>query len=97
MGYTVLAAGSPREAILMAGEFTHEIHLLMSDVVMPEMSGRDLWGQLKTLRPGLKCVFMSGYTTNVIAHHGLLEEGFHFLQKPFSREAFATKIREALS
>ena len=97
LGYTVLAAGSPREAIQLVKEYTKQIHLLMTDVVMPEMSGRDMWEQLKTLQPSLKSLFMSGYTANVIAHHGVLDEGVHFLQKPFSREALATKIREALS
>jgi two-component system cell cycle sensor histidine kinase/response regulator CckA len=97
LGYTVLAADSPRAAIQLAKEYTHEIHLLMTDVVMPKMSGRDLWEQLNLLRPGIKCLFMSGYTANVIAHHGVLDEGIHFLQKPFSREALATKIREVLS
>ena len=97
LGYTVLAAGSPREAIQLAKEYTNEIHLLMTDVVMPEMSGRDLWEQLEASQPGLKCLFMSGYTANVIAHHGVLDEDVHFLQKPFSREALATKMREALS
>ena len=97
LGYTVLAAGSPREAIRLVKEYTKQIHLLMTDVVMPEMSGRDMWEQLKTLQPNLKSLFMSGYTANVIAHHGVLDEGVHFLQKPFSREALATKIREALS
>ena len=74
LGYTVLAAGSPREAIQLAKEYTNEIHLLMTDVVMPEMSGRDLWEQLEASQPGLKCLFMSGYTANVIAHHGVLDE-----------------------
>ena len=68
----------------------------MTDVVMPEMSGRDLRHRLNTLRPNLKCLFMSGYTANVIAHHGVLDEGIHFLQKPFSRKALAAKLREAL-
>jgi PAS domain S-box-containing protein len=97
LGYTVLASGSPKEAIRMARGYANEIHLLMTDVVMPGMSGRDLCGQLEADRPGLKCLFMSGYTADVIAHQGVLDEGIHFLQKPFSREALATKIREALS
>ena len=97
LGYTVLAAGSPREAIQLAKEYTNEIHLLMTDVVMPEMSGRDLCVQLEASQPGLKCLYMSGYTANVIAHHGVLDEELHFLQKPFSRAALATKMREALS
>jgi nitrogen-specific signal transduction histidine kinase/CheY-like chemotaxis protein len=97
LGYTVLAAGGPREAIQLAKEYTNEIHLLMTDVVMPEMSGRDLWEQLKTPKPDLKCLFMSGYTADVITHRGVLDESLHFLQKPFSRENLATKIREAIA
>jgi two-component system, cell cycle sensor histidine kinase and response regulator CckA len=97
LGYTVLAAGSPREAIRLAKAHTHEIHLLMTDVVMPKMSGRDLCEQLEASRPGLKCLYMSGYTADVIAHQGVLDEGVHFVQKPFTREALAMKIREALS
>jgi PAS domain S-box-containing protein len=97
LGYTVLAAGSPQEAIRLVEEHKGDIHLLITDIVMPEMSGGDLWGRLNALRPGLKSLFMSGYTANVIAHRAILEEGVHFLQKPFSVEALAAKVREALS
>ncbi|MFH0727893.1 MAG: PAS domain S-box protein [Pseudomonadota bacterium] len=97
LGYTVLAANTPREAIRLAGEHDGEIHLLMTDVVMPEMNGRDLSARLLSLYPSLKCLFMSGYTANVIAHHGVLDEGMHFLQKPFSRKELAVKVREALA
>ncbi|MBI5589736.1 MAG: PAS domain S-box protein [Deltaproteobacteria bacterium] len=97
LGYTVLAAGSPNLAIQLVMEYTGEIHLLMTDVVMPEMSGRDLRHRLDALLPNLKCLFMSGYTANAIAHHGVLDEGLHFLQKPFSRETLAAKLREALN
>ncbi len=96
LGYTVLAASSPSAALKLAETYPGVIHLLLTDVIMPEMSGRDLWQRLGALRSGLKCVFMSGYTANVIAHHGVLDEGVHFLQKPFSREVLATKIREVL-
>jgi CheY-like chemotaxis protein len=97
LGYTVLATGDPRQAVQLAQEHVGEIHLLMTDVVMPEMSGRDLWQRLGELRPGLKCLFMSGYTANAIAHHGILDKGIHFLQKPFSLEQLAARLREALS
>jgi signal transduction histidine kinase len=93
LGYTVLAAGSPSKAVQLAQEYAGDLHLVLTDVVMPEMSGRDLWGHLDALRPGLKCLFMSGYTANVIAHEG---EGVHFLEKPFSVEALAAKVRETL-
>ena len=68
-GYTVLTAATPWEAIDVAQEHGREIHLLMTDVVMPEMNGRDLAGKLLSLYPNLKCLFMSGYTANVIEHH----------------------------
>jgi len=95
-GYRVLAAGSPGEAIRLAGENTGEIHLLMTDVVMPEMNGRDLAKKLLALYPHLKCLFTSGYTANVIAHHGVLDENVNFIQKPFSRRDLAAKVREVL-
>jgi PAS domain S-box-containing protein len=96
LGYAVLAAATPGQAIRLAEEHAGEIHLLMTDVVMPEMNGRDLAKRLLSLYPNLKRLFMSGYTANVIAHHGILEEGVHFIQKPFSMKDLATKVREAL-
>ena len=75
LGYTVLAASTPGEAIRLAGEHAGEIHLLMTDVVMPEMNGRDLAERLHAIYPDLKRLFMSGYTADVIAHHGVLDEG----------------------
>jgi len=68
----------------------------MTDVVMPEMNGRDLARNLLFLYPDIKRLFMSGYTANVIAHHGLLDEGVHFIQKPFTMQDLATKIRNVL-
>ena len=95
-GYIVLAASTPGEAIRLAREHAGEIHLLMTDVVMPEMNGRDLARRLLSLFPHLKRLFASGYTANVIAHQGVLDEGMHFIQKPFSRKDLAAKVREAL-
>ncbi|MGA2477360.1 MAG: PAS domain S-box protein [Spirochaetia bacterium] len=95
-GYTVLTAGTPGEAIRLAREHVGEIHLLMTDVIMPEMNGRDLARNLLSLYPHLKRLFASGYTANVIAHHGVLSEGVHFIQKPFSIRVLAAKVREAL-
>jgi two-component system, cell cycle sensor histidine kinase and response regulator CckA len=95
-GYTVLAASAPGEAIRMAGEHSGEIHLLMTDVIMPEMNGRELANNLQSLDPLLKCLFTSGYTADVIAHHGVLDEGIHFIQKPFLVQDLAVKIREVL-
>jgi two-component system sensor histidine kinase EvgS len=94
--YTVLAAPTPGEAIRLAGAHAGEVHLLMTDVVMPEMNGRDLAERLRAARPAMKCLFMSGYTANVIAHHGVLGEGVQFIQKPFSAKDLAAKVREVL-
>ncbi|RJP76578.1 MAG: PAS domain S-box protein [Desulfobacteraceae bacterium] len=96
LGYIILPAGTPGEAIRMAREHTGEIHLLMTDIVMPEMNGRDLAKNLLSLYPNLKSLFMSGYTANVIAHHGVLNEGAYFIQKPFSLKDLAAKVRETL-
>jgi CheY-like chemotaxis protein len=96
LGYRVLAAGTPGEALRLAKYNSGEIDLLLTDVVMPEMNGRDLSKRLLSLYPGLKRVFMSGYTANVIAHHGEIDEEVHFIQKPFSRLELSRKVREAL-
>jgi CheY-like chemotaxis protein len=95
-GYRMLIAGTPGEAIRMAIEHVGEIHLLLTDVIMPEMNGRELAEKLLSLYPGLKCLFMSGYTADVIAHHGVLDEGVQFIQKPFSLDALAAKVRATL-
>jgi CheY-like chemotaxis protein len=96
LGYSVLAVNSPGEALRLASEHVGEIALLMTDVVMPEMNGRDLASSLQSLYPEIKRLFMSGYTADVIAHHGVLEEGAHFIQKPFSMPDLAAKAREVL-
>ncbi len=96
LGYTVLTAGTPREAIKLAGEFAKEIHLLVTDVVMPEMNGQDLAGTLLPKYPHLKCLFMSGYTSDIIARHGILVDGVQFIQKPFSKKDLADKVRMVL-
>jgi PAS domain S-box-containing protein len=95
-GYTVLAASTPGEAICLAREHAGEIHLLMTDVVMPEMNGRDLAKNLLSYNPSLKRLFMSGYTANVIAHNCVLDEGVFFIQKPFTVKDLTAKVREAL-
>ncbi|MFN2354012.1 MAG: PAS domain S-box protein [Desulfopila sp.] len=96
LGYSVVAAATPSEAIRLAQEHRGRIDLLMTDVVMPEMNGRELAGNLRSHCPNLKGLFMSGYTANVIAHHGVLDEGVHFIQKPFSMKDLGRKLREAL-
>jgi YesN/AraC family two-component response regulator len=93
MGYKVLAAASPSEAIRLAREHRKEIHVLMTDVIMPEMNGPDLADRLMTENPGLKQIFMSGYTANLIARHGVLVDGVQFLQKPFMKKDLAEKMR----
>ncbi len=95
-GYAVLAASSPSAALLRAREHADAIHLLLTDVVMPEMNGRELAKRLMSLHPRLKCVFMSGYTADVIAKGGVLEEGVHFLQKPFAIADLAATVRRVL-
>jgi CheY-like chemotaxis protein len=95
-GYTVLETGTPVEALRVAREHAGEIHLLMTDVIMPEMNGRSLARYLMSRYPQLKCLFMSGYTDDVIAEHGVLEEGVSFIQKPFSAKDLAYKVRQTL-
>lgn len=97
LGYTVLAAGTPNEAIRLAGAHSKEIHLLLTDVIMPEMNGRILTETLMVNRPELKCLFMSGYTANVISHQGVLDDGVNFIQKPFAKRELAAKVRKVLS
>ena len=96
MGYKVIPASGPDEAVNLAREYAGQIHLLLTDVIMPDMNGRDLAGIILSLYPNLKRLFMSGYTANVIAHHGVLDAGINFIQKPFSKEALSEKVREAL-
>ncbi len=97
LGYTVLPAATPGEALELAQAHGRTIDLLVTDVVMPGMSGRELRQRLADLVPSLRCLYTSGYTADVIAHHGVLHEGVHFLQKPFSRDDLARKVREVLA
>ncbi|MBU1167985.1 MAG: PAS domain S-box protein [Proteobacteria bacterium] len=96
LGYTVLAAATPGNAISLSEAHPGEIHLLMTDVVMPEMNGRNLSERIKALRPAIKCLFMSGYTSDLIANRGVLDEGVQFIQKPFSVKDLGIKVRQAL-
>jgi DNA-binding response OmpR family regulator len=96
LGYTVLATASPLHAIDLFKNYPGEVHLLLTDVVMPEMNGRDLQCRLEALRPGLKCLFTSAYTADVIAHRGVLDGEVNFLQKPYSWQTLAAKVREVL-
>ncbi|MFW6181756.1 MAG: response regulator, partial [Spirochaetota bacterium] len=96
LGYRVLAASTPGEALERVGKHEGEIHLLVTDVVMPGMNGTELARNLIDRYPGLKCLFMSGYTANILAPHRVLEEGVHFIQKPFTVAELAAKVREVL-
>ncbi len=96
LGYTVLAASTPSEGLGLAKEYVGKIHLLITDVVMPGMNGRDLASQLKSTTPDIKTLFMSGYTSDIIAHRGILDEGVDFIKKPFSIRDLAAKVREVL-
>ncbi|MBA2881447.1 CheY-like chemotaxis protein [Desulfosalsimonas propionicica] len=96
LGYTVLAAQTPAEAMDTVKAHTSKIDLLMTDAVMPEMNGRELSENIKSLHQGLKVMFMSGYTADLIAHRGVLDEGVNFIQKPFPRRDLALKLREIL-
>jgi len=94
-GYTVIETGDVHEALRLAAE--HDpIHLVLTDIVMPEMSGREVFESVSRRKPGIKVLYMSGYTEDVIAHHGILEHGIHFIQKPFSGQKLSEKVREAL-
>jgi len=96
LGYTVIPASTPTEAIRLA-ESHDNLQVLLTDVVMPEMNGRDLARRLLTLFPNIKTLFMSGYTSDVIAHHGVLDKGVQFIEKPFSMKALAEKLRDVLT
>ena len=96
LGYTVQTAENPSVALQLCEEYDGKIDLLITDVIMPEMNGRDLSSRLAQIHSGLKTLFMSGYTANVIEHHGVLDEGVQFSQKPFALRDLAVKVPEAI-
>ncbi len=96
LGYSVLAALTPADAIRLAEERRGMIDLLLTDVIMPEMNGRELAKILLSLYPDLACLFMSGYTADVIAHRGVLDDGVNFIQKPFTSRGLSMAVRLAL-
>jgi two-component system, cell cycle sensor histidine kinase and response regulator CckA len=95
-GHNVLEAADGMEAIRIAEQYEMKIHLVISDVVMPGMGGRALVTRLEEMRPGIKALFVSGYTDNAIVHHGILDSDIAFLQKPFTIDALIRKVREVL-
>ena len=95
-GYRTLAAENGEEALKVGKEHDGQIDLMLTDVVMPKMSGREVAERLQPLYPQMKVIYMSGYTDNAIAHHGVLAPGLNFLEKPFAPEGLSRKVREVL-
>lgn len=95
-GYKVLSAGSPEEAIHLCEGEKGEIDLLLTDVAMPNMNGRELYERVRHLRPAMKVLYMSGYSDDSIIRNGVIMAGVHFIQKPFSQESMAKKVFEVL-
>jgi CheY-like chemotaxis protein len=95
-GYTVLTAVNGEEALLLLERHEERVHLMVTDVVMPGMSGPDLAERFDGIRPGMKVLYMSGYTDDVVVRHGVLDEGMPFLGKPFTVTELTRKIREVL-
>ncbi len=96
LGYTVLAEPSPMAALNLAKARKGRVDLLITDVIMPEMNGRDLAEQISEMCPEIRLLFMSGYPADVIAEQGVLDKGFQFIQKPFSMQDIARKVHETL-
>lgn len=96
-GYTVLEAAHPEEALKLVTGYHDIIHLMLTDVIMPGMSGRDLYQRAVAIRPEMKVMYMSGYTDDIIIRHGILEEGIHFLQKPFTLHTLIDQIKRILN
>jgi two-component system, cell cycle sensor histidine kinase and response regulator CckA len=95
-GYTVLLAASGDDAGRVAGQHQGAIHLLMADVVLPGPNGREVARRIEGVRPGIRVLYLSGYTDEAIVHYGVLESGIAFLQKPFTPAVLGRKVREVL-
>jgi two-component system cell cycle sensor histidine kinase/response regulator CckA len=96
LGYAVMSAGSPEAAVRQAESFDGEIHLLITDVIMPGMNGKDVAEKIRQTRPSMKLLFMSGYTANVIAHRSMLDPGVQFISKPFTIQQLSVKVHKVL-
>jgi CheY-like chemotaxis protein len=96
LGYQVLAARTPGEALRWVEKHAAEIQLLVTDLILPEMNGRDLARRILVFNPAIKCLFMSGYTADVMTSQGVLERDTHFIQKPCSRKDLGDKVRTVL-
>ncbi|MCX7965007.1 MAG: response regulator, partial [Syntrophorhabdaceae bacterium] len=96
LGYKVISASTPFEAINQFKLHKDEIDLLITDVIMPEMNGKELSKMLLSIKPDLKCLFMSGYTNNAIIHNGIVESGISYIQKPFTLHELSVKVRETI-
>jgi PAS domain S-box-containing protein len=96
LGYNVLAARTADEALSLVSDYEGKIDLILTDVVMPEMNGKDLARRIVSIRPDIKCLYMSGYTSNVIAHHGILDKDVRFIAKPFSLRDLANHLRDTI-
>ena len=96
IGYSVIAINTPQEALSLAQEQRDKIELLITDVMMPRMNGKELANRLHDFYPEMKVLFISGYTSNVIAHRGVLDKGINFIKKPFSLSDLAVKLSEVL-
>jgi len=95
-GYKVLSAATPEDACLLCEKNAGDIHLLLSDVVMPGMNGKELRARIEAIKPGIRTLFMSGYTSDVIAHRGVIDLGIDFIAKPFTLTSLAGKVRAVL-
>lgn len=96
LGYQVLTAASGEDALVLSSRYTGEIHLLLTDVIMPQMKGPELARKLQTDRPKMKVIYVSGYPDGVLAPHGVLAPGTVLINKPFSIKVLSTKLREVL-
>ena len=97
LGYEVISAATPGEAIQLAEDPEHNFHLVITDVVMPEMNGRELVEKLQSIRPGILHLFMSGYTSDAIIERGVSDQEENFIQKPFTVQDIANKVRAHLN